>query len=223
MDKKLFAQAITRFIAGIILIIVLLFVPAGTIHYWNAWLFIGLLFIPMLTAGIILMIKNPVLLRKRLNTKEQESQQKNLIALGGLMFIFGFVVAGLDFRFNWLVLSKWIVIVAAIVFLIAYILYAEVLRENTYLSRTVEIQENQKVIDTGLYGIVRHPMYSSTILLFLSIPFILGSLFSFVIFLSYLIIIAKRIENEEKVLEEGLEDYIEYKKKVKYRVIPFIW
>lgn len=223
MDKKLFAQAITKFIAGIILIIVLLFVPAGTIHYWNAWLFIGLLFIPMLTAGIILMIKNPVLLRKRLNTKEQESQQKNLIALGGLMFIFGFVVAGLDFRFNWLVLSKWIVIVAAIVFLIAYILYAEVLRENTYLSRTVEIQENQKVIDTGLYGIVRHPMYSSTILLFLSIPFILGSLFSFVIFLSYLIIIAKRIENEEKVLEEGLEDYIEYKKKVKYRVIPFIW
>lgn len=223
MDKKLFAQAITRFISGIILIAVLLFIPAGTIHYWNAWLFMGVLFIPMFIVGTILMIKDPALLGKRLNTKEQESEQKNIIAFGGLMFIIGFIVAGLDFRFKWLVLPNWIVNVAAIVFLLAYIFYAEVLRENTYLSRTVEIQEDQKVIDTGLYGIVRHPMYSSTILLFLSIPFILGSLFSYVIFLIYPIIVAKRIKNEEKVLEEGLEGYTEYKKKVKYKVIPFIW
>lgn len=223
MDKKLFIQAITKFVFGFTIIALLLFISAGTLNYWNAWLFIGILFIPMFIVGIVLMIKNPDLLRKRLNAKEKESEQKRVLLLGGIIFISGFVVSGLNYRFQWIILPKWIIVVATIIFLFAYVLYAEVLRENIYLSRTVEIQENQKVIDTGLYGIVRHPMYSSTILLFLSMPLVLGSFFSFLIFLIYPFIMAKRIRNEEQVLEQGLSGYSEYKNKVKYRVIPFIW
>lgn len=223
MDKKLFIQAITKFIFGFIIIGLLLFIPAGTLNYWNAWLFICILFVPMFIVGIILMIKNPDLLRKRLNSKEKEYEQELLLLIGGLMFLCGFIVSGLNYRFQWIILPKWITFIAMIIFLFAYVLYAEVLRQNIYLSRIIEVQENQKVIDTGLYGIVRHPMYSSTILLFLSIPLVLGSLFSFLIFLVYPVIIAKRIKNEEQVLEQGLEGYSEYKNKVKYRVIPFIW
>ena len=221
MDKKLFIQAITKFIFGFIIIALLLFIPAGTLNYWNAWLFIGILFIPMFMVGIILMINNPDLLRKRLNSKENESEQKVLLVLGGVMFSSGFVISGLNYRFQWMTLPKWMIIIATIIFLLAYLLYAEVLRENMYLSRIIEVQENQKVIDTGLYGIVRHPMYAST--LFLSIPLVLDSPVSFLIFLIYPVIIAKRIKNEEQVLEQGLEGYWEYKKKVKYKVIPFIW
>lgn len=223
MNIKLFIQAVTKFLFGLLLIGLLLFVSADTFTYWNAWLFIGLLFIPMLIAGIVLMLKNPDLLRKRLNAKEKESEQKIVLVLSGLMFIVGFVLAGLDYRFEWLVLPKSVVIIASVIFLIAYILYAEVMRENTYLSRTVEVQENQKVIDTGLYGIVRHPMYAVTILLFLSIPLVLGSIFSFIIFCVYPFIIIKRVKNEEMILEKELRGYAEYKNKVKYRMIPFIW
>lgn len=223
MTKELFFQAILKFTLGIIIIGILIFLPAGTFYYWRAWLLMGILFIPMFFAGIIMMFKNPDLLRKRLNAKEQQAEQNLVVKLSGLMFIIGFVIAGVNFRFEWLVLPAWVSWTAAGIFLLSYLLYAEVLRENTYLSRTVEVQQNQKVIDTGLYGIVRHPMYSVTIILFLSMPLILGSLFSFIIFLAYPVIIAKRIRNEEKVLEEGLSGYAEYKKKVKYRVIPFIW
>ena len=223
MDKPLLVQAMTKFILGFILIALLLFIPAGTLDYWNAWLFIGILFIPMFMVGIILMIKNPDLLSKRLNSKENESEQKVLLLLGGIMFIGGFIVAGLNYRFQWMIIPKWMIIIATIIFLLAYLLYAEVLRENMYLSRIIEVQENQKVIDKGLYGIVRHPMYASTIFLFLSIPLVLGSLVSLLIFLVYPLIIAKRIKNEEKVLEHGLNGYLEYKKRVKYRLIPFIW
>ena len=223
MDKPLLVQAMTKFILGFILIALLLFIPAGTLDYWNAWLFIGILFIPMFMVGIILMIKNPDLLSKRLNSKENESEQKVLLLLGGIMFIGGFIVAGLNYRFQWMIIPKWMIIIATIIFLLAYLLYAEVLRENRYLSRIIEVQENQKIIDTGLYKIVRHPMYASTLFLFLSIPLVLGSLVSFLIFLIYPFIIAKRIRNEENVLEQGLEGYSEYKKKVKYKLIPFIW
>ena len=223
MTKELFFQAILKFMAGVVLLGLLLFLPAGTLHYWNAWLLMGILFIPMFFAGIVMMFKNPDLLQKRLNAKEKENEQSLVIKLSGLMFILGFVAAGLNFRFQWIVLPGWVSWAAAVVFLLAYLLYAEVLRENTYLSRTIEVQENQTVIDTGLYGIVRHPMYSVTIILFLAMPLVLGSLLSFVIFLVYPFIIAKRISNEEKVLEEGLAGYGEYKKKVKYKVIPFLW
>lgn len=223
MNKKLFFQAIIKFILGVLIIGLLLFIPANTIYYWNGWLFMGLLFVPMFIAGIILMIKNPELLRKRLNAKEKENEQKQVIAVSGLMFLLGFIFAGLNYRYNWIVIPNIVVIISSILFILAYILYAEVLRENTYLSRTIEVQENQKVIDTGLYGIVRHPMYAVTILLFLTIPLILGSIISFLIFLIYPIVIAKRIKNEEKVLEKDLIGYSEYKKKVKYKVIPFIW
>ena len=223
MDKKLFIQAMTKFIFGFIITAFLLFIPAGTLDYWNAWLFIGILFIPMFMVGIILMINNPDLLRKRLNSKENESEQKVLLLLGGIMFIGGFIVAGLNYRFQWMIIPKWMIIIATIIFLLAYLLYAEVLRENMYLSRIIEVQENQKVIDIGLYGIVRHPMYVSTILLFLSIPLVLGSIVSFLIFLAYPVLLVKRIRNEEQVLERGLEGYSEYKNKVKYKLIPFIW
>lgn len=223
MDKKLFFQAIIKFILGVLIIGLLLFIPANTIYYWNGWLFMGLLFIPMFIAGIILIIKNPELLRKRLNAKEKENEQKQVIAVSGLMFLLGFIIAGLNYKYNWIVIPNIVVIISSIVFILAYILYAEVLRENTYLSRTIEVQDNQKVIDTGLYGIVRHPMYAVTILLFLTMPLILGSIISFLIFLIYPIVIAKRIKNEEKVLEKDLIGYSEYKKKVKYKVIPFIW
>ena len=223
MNIKLFFQAIIKFILGVLLIGLLLFIPANTINYWNGWLFMGLLFVPMFIAGIVLMIKNPELLRKRLNAKETENEQKQVIVFSGLMFLLGFIIAGLNYKYNWIVIPDIVVIISSILFILAYILYAEVLRENTYLSRTIEVQENQKVIDTGLYGIVRHPMYAVTILLFLTMPLILGSIISFVIFLIYPIIIAKRIKNEENVLEKDLEGYADYKKKVKYKVIPFIW
>ena len=223
MSTKLFIQAIIKFLFGVVIIGLLLFIPAGTIEYWNAWIFMGALFIPMFIAGIILMIKNPELLKKRLNAKEKQNEQKMVIMLSGLMFLSGFIVAGLGYRFNWFRLPDIVTIISTIVFLIAYLLYAEVLRENTYLSRTIEVQKGQKVVDKGLYGIVRHPMYIVTIVLFLAIPLMLGSIISFFIFLIYPVIIIVRIKNEEKVLEKELDGYKEYKKKVKYRLIPFIW
>ena len=223
MDKKLFFEAIIKFALGLLIIGILIFLPANTINFWNGWLFMGLLFIPMFIAGIIMMIKSPDLLRKRLNAKEKENEQKQVVALSGLMFFVGFIIAGLNFRYSWIVIPNIVVIISSIIFIISYILYAEVLKENAYLSRTIEVQKNQKVVDTGLYGIVRHPMYSVTILLFLSMPLVLGSIISFVIFLVYPLIIAKRIKNEEAVLEKELAGYSEYKKKVKYRLIPFIW
>ncbi|MEE1313563.1 MAG: isoprenylcysteine carboxylmethyltransferase family protein [Lachnospiraceae bacterium] len=201
----------------------LVFFPAGTLSFMNGWLFMGILFIPMVFSGIVMMIKNPELLRKRLEAKEKESEQSLVVKLSGLMFLAGFIVAGLNYRFNWHMLPTSVSIGGAIVFILAYFLYAEVLRENTYLSRTIEVQENQKVIDTGLYGIVRHPMYSVTLSLFLAMPLVLGSLISFVIFLAYPFIIATRIKNEEILLENKLEGYREYKNKVKYRLIPFVW
>ena len=223
MTTKLFIQAIMKYIVGVLVVGLLIFLPAGTFSFFNGLLLMGLLFIPMFFAGIVLMIKNPGLLKKRLNAKEKLDEQGIVIKLSGLMFVSGFVVAGLDFRFQWLVLPISVPIIAAVVFLASYLLYAEVLRENTYLSRTIEVQDNQKVIDTGLYGIVRHPMYSVTLLLFLSMPLVLGSIYAFVIFCAYPFIIAKRIKSEELFLEQELDGYIEYKKKVKYRLIPFIW
>ena len=223
MNSRLFTKAITRFLAGLLIVGLLLFVPAGTLAYWQAWLLTGILFVPMFIAGLVMMKRSPDLLRKRLNVKEEQSEQKTVILLSGLMFLAAFVFAGLNFRFQWIILPDWVSFAAAAVFLLAYTLYAEVLRENAYLSRTIEVQENQKVIDTGLYGVVRHPMYMSTLLLFLSMPLVLGSLLSFVITLAYVPIIAKRIRNEEQVLEEGLEGYTEYKKRVKFKVIPFVW
>lgn len=223
MDKGLLIQAIIKFVSGILIVALLLFFPAGTIDYFNAWLLMGVLFIPMLIAGVVMMFKNPDLLRKRLNAKEKEGEQKGVIAMSGLMFVGGFVLAGLDYRFGWFALPKWIIVLSTVMFLLGYLLFAEVLRENDYLSRTVEVQENQKVIDTGLYGIVRHPMYMATIILFLSMPLILSSLISFIVFLIYPVIIAKRIQNEEQVLTEGLEGYEEYKERVRYKVIPFLW
>ena len=211
MNMKLFIEAIIKFALGVLIIGALVFIPANTLSYWNGWLFMGLLFIPMFIAGIIMMIKSPELLKKRLNAKEKENEQKQVILLSGLMFLAGFIIAGLNYRFGWVLLPKSVEIVSSIIFIIAYILYAEVLRENVYLSRTIEVQENQKVVDTGLYGIVRHPMYAVTILLFLSMPLVLGSLISFAIFLVYPFIIAKRIKNEEDVLEKELVGYAEYK------------
>ena len=223
MSIKVFFQAITKFLIGALLVGALIFVPVGTIKFLNGWIFMGVLFVPMFIFGIYLMFKNPDLLKRRLNAKEKEGEQKTVIALSGLMFMAGFVIAGLNYRFGWVVLPNIVTIIASIVFVISYILYAEVLRENAYLLRTIEVEKGQKVVDTGMYGIVRHPMYSVTILLFLSIPLILGSIISFVIFLMYPFIIIKRIRNEEKILERDLEGYIEYEKKVKYRLIPFIW
>jgi len=223
MKGKLLLNAAGKFLAGLLLISLLLFLPAGGFHYWNAWIFLGILFGPMLILGLVLWMKAPELLAKRLKNKEKESEQKQVVALSGLMFIGGFVVSALDFRFGWSNLPMWFVILAAVLQLVAYGMYAEVMRENAYLSRTVEVQENQKVVDTGLYGIIRHPMYTATILLFLAMPLVLGSLWGFVIFLIYPVVIAKRIRNEEMILEEQLDGYKDYKKKVKYRLIPFIW
>ncbi len=223
MTIKLFFESIIKFLLGIVLVGALIFLPAGTLHYFNGWLFMGLLFIPMFIAGIVMMLVNPSLLKRRLDAKEKQKEQNMVIKLSGLMFLAGFIIAGLDHRFSWYALPSVVVIIAAVIFLVAYVLYAEVLRENTYLSRTIKVQEGQKVIDTGLYAVVRHPMYSATLLLFLSIPLILGSLYSFFIFLAYPFIIAVRIKNEEKFLEKELVGYSEYKKKVKYRLIPFIW
>ena len=223
MNFKLLLQAIVKYILGIVMIGLLLFIPSGTFEFWNAWLLMGLLFIPMFIVMIVLWIKSPELLKKRLNGKEKEKEQKHVILLTLFIFIFSFIVAGLDFKFGWSKMPDGIVGLASILLLISYGLYAEVLRENSYLSRNIEIQENQKLIDTGLYGIVRHPMYFATTLLYLSFPVVLGSWFSFIIFLPFPFVLAKRIKNEEKVLEEGLEGYKEYKQKVKYKMIPFIW
>ncbi len=223
MTKNLFFQAISKFILGVILVGCLIFLPAGTLHYPNGWLLMGILFIPMFLAGLVMMSKSPELLKKRLNAKEKEAEQSLVIKLSGLMFILGFVIAGLDFRFQWIVLPGWVSKAAAVMFLLSYLLYAEVLRENAYLSRTIEVQEGQKVIDTGLYGIVRHPMYSATVILFLSMPLVLGSIISFVCFFAYPLIITKRIRNEEDVLEAELEGYSAYKQTVKYKLIPFVW
>lgn len=223
MSFKLFVSAICKFLLGVVLIGALLFLPAGTLSFSYGWLLMGILFIPMFVAGIVMMIKNPKLLSIRLNAKEKEGEQKTVVKLSGLMFIAGFVLAGLDFRFGWLSLLPWVSVIGAVLFLAAYAIYAEVLRENTYLSRTIEVQEGQKVISTGLYGLVRHPMYYATLLLFTSMPIVLGSVIAIIPFLFYPLIIGKRIINEEKVLSEGLEGYIDYKKKVKYRLIPFIW
>jgi len=223
MNMKLFCQAAAKFIMGLLLVGILLFLPAGTFDYWQAWLFMGALFIPMFCAGLAMLGVNPELLEKRLNIKEGEAEQKQAVALSGLMFMAAFIAAGLGIRLGWFVLPAWVSYAAAVIFLLGYVLYAEVLKENKYLSRTVEVQENQKVVDTGLYGIVRHPMYMSTLLLFLSAPIILGSILSFAILLLYIPIIDKRIRNEEKVLERGLSGYLEYKQKVKYKIIPYIW
>ena len=223
MDAKLFSQAIVKFLSGLLIVGLLLFLPAGTFAFWQAWLLMGILFVPMFLAGLVMMQKSPALLRKRLDAREAQSEQRAVIALSGLMFLAAFVVAGLNFRFGWIVLPDWVSYVSAVVFLLAYGLYAEVLRENVWLSRTIEVQENQKVIDTGLYGLVRHPMYMSTLLLFLAMPLVLGSVISLAIMLAYIPIIARRIRNEEQVLESGLEGYTDYKKRVRYKVIPFVW
>lgn len=220
---KLVCSALLKFVIGVLLVGGLLFLPAGTFEYVNAWLFIVLLFVPMLILGIILAIKAPKLLEKRIGVKEKENTQKGVVALSGLLFVAGFIVAGLDFRFGWSKMPIWVVVVASIILLISYALYAEVMRENAYLSRTIVVQENQKVIDTGLYGIVRHPMYAVTVWLFLSIPLVLGSWWALLCFFPYIAVIAVRILNEEKVLEAGLDGYSEYKKRVKYRVLPFVW
>ena len=223
MDQKLLTQALAKVILGIVLMGLLIFLPAGSFRYWQGWLLMGILFVPMIVAGFVLLARNPDLLRKRLNAKEEEKEQKTVVALSGLLFIAVFVVAGLNWRFQWNLLPNWMVWVAAVLFLVSYLLYAEVLRENTYLSRTIEVQENQKVIDTGLYGIVRHPMYMATTFLFLMMPLVLASPVSFLLMLLYIPLIAKRIRNEETVLEKGLEGYADYKKRVKYRLLPFIW
>lgn len=221
--RHLLKTALFKFVIGFIMLGILLFFPAGSFTFWNAWLFISLLFLPMIALGVILWLKAPDLLAKRLNTKERETEQKEVIAGSLIMFILGFVLAGLDFRFKWSLVPDWLVIIVSIVFLAGYLLYAEVMRENAYLSRTVEVQENQTVIDTGLYGLVRHPMYFATLLMFLSIPFILGSLFAVPIFLIYPFLIIKRIMNEEAILAEELAGYKEYQKKVNYRLLPYIW
>ena len=223
MDKKLFFQALTKFLFGLIILCILLFIPAGTLNYPYGWLFIALLFIPMLIVGIVLFIKSPDLLRRRLNAKEEEDEQKLVLLISGIMFLLAFVLAGLNFRFGWFKLPAIVIVMASIIFLLSYLMYAEVLRENAYLSRTVEVSENQKVVDTGLYGLVRHPMYTSTIFLFLSMPLVLDSILSFIVMLIYPIIIIFRIKNEEKVLENELNGYKEYKEKVRYKLIPYIW
>lgn len=220
---KLFFGAITKFLLGVVLVGLLIFLPAGSFAYFNGILLMGILFIPMFIAGIVMLFKNPALLKSRLDAKEKQREQSIVVKLSGVMFLAGFIISGLGFRFGWYTLPRGVIFGAAAVFLVAYLLYAEVLRENTYLSRTIEVQENQKVIDTGMYGIVRHPMYSVTLFLFLSMPLVLGSVYAFCIFLIYPFLISLRIKHEEAFLEENLEGYREYKKKVKYRLIPFIW
>jgi protein-S-isoprenylcysteine O-methyltransferase Ste14 len=223
MTTKLFLSAILKFALGVVLIGALLFLPAGTLHYPQGWLLMGILFVPMFLAGLIMMAKNPALLRSRLNAREKEREQSLVVKLSGLMFLVGFILAGLSYRFGWLMLPRWVSIVGAVLFLLSYALYAEVLRENTWLSRTIEVQEGQQVVSTGLYGIVRHPMYMATLVLFLSMPLVLGSALAFVVFLAYPAIIVKRLLNEEEVLARELNGYTEYMQKVKWHLIPFIW
>ena len=223
MDGKLFGRAIAKFAGGVVLLGLLLFLPAGTLRWRQGWLLMGILFVPMFAAGLVMLRKSPALLEKRLNAKEEQGEQRRVILLSGLMFLAAFVTAGLNFRFRWIVLPEAVSWIAAAVFLLGYALYAEVLRENVWLSRTVEVQENQRVVDTGLYGVVRHPMYMSTLLLFLAMPLVLGSVISFVITLAYVPIIARRIRNEEAVLEAGLAGYAAYKRKIRWKGIPFVW
>ena len=217
------ASAGIKLLMGLVLVGLLIFLPAGTLHFFNGWLLVAVLFVPMLIAGVVMAVCSPALLKKRLDAKEKEAEQKSVVAMSGTMFIAAFVVAGLNYRYSWIVMPSWVVWGAVALFLLSYLMYAEVLRENAYLSRTIEVQQGQKVIDTGLYGIVRHPMYSATIMLFLSMPLVLGSLPSFVIMLAYIPLIVKRIRNEEKVLLRGLEGYDSYCKRVRYRLLPFVW
>jgi len=220
---KLLLNALAKYISGLLLVCLLLFPAAGTVAWLNAWLFIALLFLPMLALGIVLYLRAPALLEKRLKSREKETTQKTVILVSVLMFMGGFILAGLDYRKGWTAVPSWLVAASALLLLVSYGLYAEVMRENAYLSRTVEVQQGQKLVDTGLYAVVRHPMYAVTILLFMSIPLVLGSWLSFAVFLLYPAAIVLRIGNEEKVLEDGLEGYREYKQKVKYRLLPGIW
>ena len=223
MDKNLLVQALVKVIVGFVIMSLLLFVSAGTIGFWQGWLLLAILFIPMIAAGLIMYFNNPALLEKRLNAKEKEPAQKLVLVLSGIMFIVSFIVAGLNIRFEWAVFRDWVSYIAAAVFLFGYGMFAEVIRENEYLSRTIEIQKNQEVVETGLYSVVRHPMYLATLILFLAMPVVLGSFFSFLITLLYIPIICIRINNEEQVLTEGLKGYKEYKRRVRFRIIPFIW
>ncbi len=220
---KLLINALVKVISGILMVGILIFLPAGTINYWNGWLLMGILFIPMIIVGFILYFKSPELLEKRLNAKEKVGEQKIVVLASGIMFIGGFILAGFNYRYSWNILPNWVVILFSIIFILSYIMYGEVIRENKYLSRTIEVQEDQKVVDTGLYGVIRHPMYTATIFLFLSMPLILGSIYSFFVFFIYPVIIIFRLKNEEKFLEKELKGYKEYKKKVKYRLIPYIY
>ena len=223
MKKGLLKDALIKIAFGIVAMGLLLFIPAGTIHWLDGWLLMIILFVPMFFAGLVMYAKAPDLLRSRLRAKETQSEQKDVIKYSGLMFLAAFIIAGLNYRFQWIMMPRAIVWIGVVVFLLAYCLFGEVLRENQYLSRVIEVQEDQTVVDTGLYGIVRHPMYTATVLLFLSMPLVLNSLISFIIMLVYIPIIVKRIKNEEEVLEQELKGYKEYKQKVKYRLIPFIW
>ena len=223
MDKTLLRQAMIKFFSGVLLVGLLLFLPAGTLYFRRAWLLMGILFVPMFLAGLVMLFKSPELLRRRLKARESEGEQRTVIALSGLMFLLSFILAGLNYRSDWMMLPRWVSLAAAAVFLLGYGLFGEVLRENVYLARTVEVEKGQKLIDTGLYGIVRHPMYSATVLIFLAMPLVLGSPLSFAVMLLYLPIIAKRIRNEEQVLSKGLEGYKEYCGRVKYRLFPWIW
>lgn len=220
---KLLTEALMKFTCGLLMVGLLIFLPAGTLRYTYGWLFIALLFVPMLLAGFVMLCKSPEFLKKRLDAKEKQGAQRGVVALSGLMFIAGFVVAGLDFRFGWSAIPVWVVITASVLFLVAYALYAEVMRENVYLSRTIKVEEGQKVVDTGMYGVVRHPMYAVTILLFLMIPLVLGSWYALIAFVFYPAIIIIRLKDEEELLTKELPGYVEYKQKVKYRIIPFIW
>ena len=223
MMIQLIVRAFLKYALGFALLVLFIFIPAGTWNFFQGWLFMGILFIPVFFLGLYLLLKDPDLLEKRLNAREEQMEQKMVIVFSSLMFIAGFILAGLNYRFRWIILPMWVSYVAAAVFLLSYAVLIEVMKENAFLSRTIEIQEGQKVVDTGMYSVVRHPMYSVTIILFLSIPLVLGSVFSFLVFLFYPFIIAKRIRNEEKVLEKELDGYMEYKQRVKYKVIPFIW
>ena len=220
---KLLIEALTKFACGLLLVGLLIFLPAGTLQYTYGWLFVGLLFVPMLIAGFVMLAKSPEFLKKRLDAKEKQGTQKGVVAISGLMFVAGFVVAGLDFRYGWSAMPTWVVITASVAFLVAYALYAEVMRENAYLSRTIKVEEGQSVVDTGMYGIVRHPMYAVTILLFLMIPLVLGSWYALIAFAFYPAVIVVRLTDEEELLTKELPGYAEYKQKVKYRIIPFIW
>ena len=220
---KLLIEALTKFACGLVLVGLLIFLPAGTLSYTYGWLLIGLLFVPMLIAGFVMLSKSPDFLKKRLDAKEKQGTQKGVVALSGLMFIAGFVVAGLDYRFGWSDMPTWVILTASVLFLAAYALYAEVMRENAYLSRTIKVEEGQKVVDTGLYSVVRHPMYMATILLFLMMPIVLGSWYALIAFAFYPAVIVVRLKDEEELLTKELPGYAEYKQKVKYRIIPFVW